>query len=140
MKRSIMILFFSFIIISVMIGCGDGGGGGDTTPLEPKLSSIETKIFEKSCAFPGCHGDIDTKRGLNLKFGKSRENLVDVDSDEKPGVGRVVPGDPDNSYLILKLEGNSNIDGERMPLNGSALTNEEIAVIREWITNGALDN
>ena len=58
----------------------------------------------------------------------------------KPGVQRVIPGDPDNSYLIHKLEGRGGIFGVRMPYNGPPLTDGQILVIRTWIRNGADNN
>jgi hypothetical protein len=49
---------------------------------------------------------------------------------------RVTPGNPDASYLIQKLEGTAATGG-RMPLNGPPLPPETIAVIRQWIVDGA---
>ena len=64
--------------------------------------------------------------------------LVGVASRQKPGAILVVPGDPDASYLIHKLEGRSDIVQLRMPRNGPPyLTPGQITVIRRWIENGA---
>jgi hypothetical protein len=53
----------------------------------------------------------------------------------------VIPGNPSGSYLIQKLEGASDIVGLRMPRNGPPyLTTEQIALIRQWIQNGAPNN
>jgi hypothetical protein len=52
----------------------------------------------------------------------------------------VVPGDPDSSYLIHKLEGGPNIAGVRMPLNGPYLQEGQVLVIRRWIEIGAPNN
>ncbi len=62
--------------------------------------------------------------------------LVNVPSAEVPALMRVAPGDPNNSYLIQKLEGTAAVGG-RMPLGGSPLPQATISVIRQWITNGA---
>ena len=52
-----------------------------------------------------------------------------------------MPGDPDASYLIHKLEGASDITGLRMPRNGPPfLTAGQILVIRRWIEVGAPNN
>ena len=51
-----------------------------------------------------------------------------------------IPGDPENSYLIHKLEGRSTIAGVRMPLNGPYLEAGQILVIRRWIEIGAPNN
>ena len=53
-----------------------------------------------------------------------------------PG-GVVVPGDPDNSLLIKRIEGTV---GPQMPLSLPPLSAPEIETIRQWIAEGALDN
>ena len=49
----------------------------------------------------------------------------------------VVPGDPDNSLLVKRIEGTVP---PQMPLGGSPLTAPEIGRIRQWILEGALNN
>jgi len=50
----------------------------------------------------------------------------------------VVPGDPDNSYLLRKLEGAADIAGVRMPRGtGPSLMAGQISIIRRWIELGA---
>ena len=53
---------------------------------------------------------------------------------------RVKPGDPDNSYIIQKLEGHAAV-GAQMPFGcpttQPCLTATTIAFIAQWITNGA---
>jgi hypothetical protein len=50
----------------------------------------------------------------------------------------VIPGDPDNSYLVQKLEGTQGIIGQRMPRTGGPyLTSGQMLVIRRWIQLGA---
>jgi hypothetical protein len=64
--------------------------------------------------------------------------LVDVPSNGNPGIDRVEPGQPNNSYLVLKLEGEPSA-GQQMP-PGAPLPQSEIDVIRQWITDGAIDD
>jgi hypothetical protein len=49
----------------------------------------------------------------------------------------VVPGNPNNSLIVKRLEGTVM---PQMPLGGSPLTAPEIARIRQWILEGALNN
>ncbi len=46
-------------------------------------------------------------------------------------------GDPDNSYLLHKLETRTDIIGVRMPQRGPYLSDGQIAIIRRWIELGA---
>jgi hypothetical protein len=54
-----------------------------------------------------------------------------------PTLQRVAPSNPNDSYLIRKLEAGPNIVGNRMPPVGSPLDQTTIDSIRLWITNGA---
>ncbi|MET0660332.1 MAG: hypothetical protein ABW110_19480, partial [Steroidobacteraceae bacterium] len=77
--------------------------------------------------------------GLRLDEASSYALLVNAASIEVPQVLRVQPGNPDTSYLVQKLEGTAAAGG-RMPLGQPALPDESIAVIRQWIADGAQDD
>src|SRR5262245_44927872 len=118
---------------------------GPTPNLVPTFSSIQSEIFENGdssgrVACTNCHNAAFSQfngSGLNLTHAVAYANLVGVASRTKPGTVRVVAGDPENSYLIHKLEGRPGIVGSRMPLNGPYLTAGQIEVIRRWIELGA---
>src|SRR5205814_5464680 len=117
-----------------------------TPNLEPTFSSIQREIFDTTdssgrLACTNCHTNVgrNPSGGLNLVSGVSYANLIRVPSTGKPGAVRVIPGDPDNSYIIHKLEWKSDIVCVRMPRgNGPFLTVVQIPVIKRWISNGAL--
>jgi hypothetical protein len=73
---------------------------------------------------------------LMLNAANSYGMLVDVPSVQVPELMRVAPGNPDDSYLIQKLEGTAAV-GARMPETGPPLPQDAINVIRQWITEGA---
>ena len=59
----------------------------------------------------------------------------------KPGAIRVIPGDPDNSYLVHKVEGRPGIVGLRMPFSGPPfLSDGQILILKRWIELGAPRN
>jgi CopC domain-containing protein len=109
-----------------------GSGGG---PLTPDLTSIQDNVFTPICT--RCHIGASAPEGLQLDAAHSYSLLVGVPSVEQPNVLRVSPGNPDASYIVLKLEGASGISGGRMPLGGPYLPQSTIDVIRQWITDGA---
>jgi hypothetical protein len=81
--------------------------------------------------------------GQDLSVGRTFSSVVDIPSVEVPSLRRVHPFLPDSSYLVHKIQGTQASvggSGDRMPLIGGALTQDEITVIRAWITAGALDN
>jgi methionine-rich copper-binding protein CopC len=114
---------------------GEGGGG----PLTATFSSIQDNVFTPNCAISGCHSGATAPHGLRLDKGVSYSLLVNVPSDEVPSIDRVEPGDPDNSYIIQKLEGRASV-GARMPFGGPYLSQDTIDVIRQWITDGAQED
>ncbi len=110
------------------------------TPLQPTFSSISTQVFEGICV--NCHNATGAAfaGGLRLDAGQAYNQLVNTPSTGKPAAVRVIPGNASDSYLIHKLEGRSDIVGNRMPLSGSALSQADIDVIRTWIAQGAQNN
>lgn len=106
------------------------------------FATIETQIFGKQCAFSGCHGLNDPQGDLVLEGEEVWESLVDVpaatSSAAFSGKRRVVPGAPDTSFLMDKILGKlSPGEGAPMPLNTTPLSNDEITLIRKWISAGA---
>jgi len=99
-------------------------------------------IFDRSCT-GGCHepaGSGVRDSGLDLTSGVSLGELLDATA-SKNGP-HVIPGDPDNSLLVWKIEGvdpaGRKVYFDPMPQGRSALAASEIAGIREWISQGAL--
>lgn len=119
---------------------GGGSGGGNLLPpvpgLAPTLDSIQTNVFSIDCAVPGCHGGAGAQQGLRLDPGFAYGNLVNVASPRDPNLIRVIPGDPDNSFIVHKLEGTQTL-GDRMPQGGPYLPQSTIDVMRQWIAGGA---
>ena len=132
--------------IAISLACaGDGTGvdngsnGGDT----PTFAADVQPIFTASCAFSGCHGGASPAQGMNLSAGQAYANTVNVPSNELPSMDRIEPGDPDQSYLVNKIQGTQGDvggSGQRMPLGGDPLSEADIDTIRAWITAGAENN
>src|SRR5258706_4545579 len=97
-----------------------GAGSGDNTPpagLQPTLASIQDNVFTVTCAVSNCHGGAGAQFGLRLDPGFSAGNLINVPSPRDPNLIRVVPGDPDASFLIHNLHGWPT-HGNPLPLSG----------------------
>lgn len=108
----------------------------DESGLRPTLASIQTQIFTPSCG-PGCH-EIGGIAPMALDTEEaSFMNLVGSVSVELPPLLRVRPGEPEESYLVWKVDGRDEIVGGQMPLFGTPLTQEEVDAIVGWIANGA---
>lgn len=135
------------LVAALLAACAGNGQGLDSNgqpqgpgntidkPLTADFQSIQDNVFTPICV--RCHSGAAAPEGLQLDAGHSYALLVGVPSAEAGGLARVKPGDPDNSYLVQKLQGNAGIVGERMPFGGPYLPQSTIDVIRQWITNGA---
>ena len=136
----------SLLALSLLLaGCGTvksptepGPAPGGVTALT--FTQIQTQIFTPVCAKAGCHAAGSSPSGLVLEAGQSYGYLVGRAAAENCALYRVEPGNPDRSYIILKLRGDPSITGERMPLGGPYLTSDQIEGIAAWIRAGAPNN
>ena len=137
--RTLISLLLIFSITALAAGC-EHADPLDPNRIDPTLSSIQANIFDLNCTFSGCHGGATPQLGQDLTPGQTWANIVNVRSVENAVLNRVTPGDPDNSYLVWKIEGRPEIVGERMPRGRDPLPPEAITAIRQWIADGAQDN
>jgi mono/diheme cytochrome c family protein len=137
MKRAALVL----VLTIAAWGCaGDGSGLADDMMgpggIQPTLASLQAELFTPRCTdchVPGGPGPMPLD-SEDVTF----QNLVGVPSVEMPQLMRVAPGDPENSYIVHKVEGRPTILFDRMPPPPqAALDAEQIAALRQWITDGA---
>jgi hypothetical protein len=101
-------------------------------------------ILSRYCAKSGCHGSTNPPQGLNMDVGSAYFNLVSVTAIEAPALKRIQPGDTALSYMVHKLEGTQATvggSGQQMPPVGNEVPSlDNIALIKQWITEGAGQN
>ena len=126
----------------------DAAGNTTTTTLERSamtagvsLSGQVQPIFTKSCTGNGCHAGATPAQGLDLSSASSAyANIVNVASSQCAATKRVLPGAPDQSYLVWKLKGTGAcFVGSRMP-KGQPLSSADQNTIQSWISLGAPNN
>ena len=150
MHRRVLCLTLLIAATAAFAACDEtlSSIAGPTPNLEPTFASLQSEIFENPdiagrVACISCH--TSTGRvpagGLNLNHDVAYDSLVNVTSRLKPGAVRVIPGDPDNSYIVQKVEGRSGIVGLRMPFSGPPfLSDGQILILKRWIELGAPRN
>jgi hypothetical protein len=139
--KNILFLTSISLILEACTG-GDGSGLPPTLPpgaFGPNFSEIQANVLTPTCATTGCHQGAGAPQGLRLDAAASYGMLVGVPSSEASSVLRVAPGDSNSSYLIQKLEGTASV-GAQMPLNAPPVEQVSIDVIRQWISDGAIDD
>jgi methionine-rich copper-binding protein CopC len=137
----------ALLLLGAAAGCAGNGeglnqngqpissGGNPGGPVTADFQSIQDNVFTPICS--QCHIGASAPEGLQLDADHSYNLLVGVPSNEQPSLLRVKPGDPDNSYMVRKIENVNGISGQQMPLMEMPLAQATIDAIRQWITNGA---
>jgi hypothetical protein len=137
-------------VLATVFGCAGNGdgldqngqpitpGGGSIGPVTASFQSIQDNVFTPICS--KCHIGASAPEGLQLDAAHSYNLLVGVPSVEDPSLLRVKPNDPDDSYMVHKIEGAPGIVGGQMPLNETPLPQATIQAIRQWITDGAANS
>jgi hypothetical protein len=121
--------------------------------LDPTFDSIRSKILDVSCGTTGsiCHSsEGGTDSGELVLAGDAYAALLGPDgtgalasniAGSMRNLRRVVPGDPDHSFLILKLSTtvlNDPSYGAGMPrTDPGSVCPETLRAIRDWIAAGA---
>jgi hypothetical protein len=113
---------------------GGNGNGGNGMDQDPTFTNVQT-IFNNSCSGSGCHINERTN-GVRLDSYDNAINSVGT----QYGTEVIVPGEPGNSPLIDKISNDDPEFGDRMPEGRAALSDDKIALIREWIDQGAQNN
>ena len=109
-----------------------------TSPATVSYQADIVPLLESQCA--ACHLTGEEAGGMSLVGDAAIGFLVGKPSEEAPAIMRVVAGDPDASYLVMKLEGTHIArggSGGQMPFGAPPLPPEQIAKVRQWIAAGA---
>jgi hypothetical protein len=127
-----------------------GAGVGATEMPQPsptaepaQFATLQSEIFDQRCTSATCHAAGNRAGNLSLMAAQSYDELVNVEAANPAaaaaGLQRVAPEDPEGSFLMRKLTGDLGPgEGSSMPLGGSPLGEEDLALIRTWIQDGAL--
>ena len=126
------------------------------SPVEPSFASLRSQVLGVSCGASGaaCHssgGAVDSG-GLDLST-DPYSALLGSDGSGAPaaniagsvtGLKRVIAGDPEHSFLVIKLSTKTGSDpryGSGMPFGSpGALCAADLDQIRAWIQAGAKNN
>jgi len=141
------------VVFALLAACG--GGGSATPDAAPEIDAapspvciearshsdlawLQDNVFTPSCAnFNACHkGNATSASGLNLEAGNTEANMVNQPSKLFSQYDLVVPGDLQNSYLMIILGSQDGpLDMEiTMPYNNPLLCIDKRDAIERWIT------
>lgn len=107
-----------------------GAAGTGVEEAEPLDFNLHVRpILMQNCA--GCHGGVMKSAGVSFIY---REEVLGAGDSGHPVA---VPGDAAGSEMIRRVTATDPIDRMPPPDHGPALSDEEVAVLKRWIDEGA---
>lgn len=133
------------LVLVALAGCAGEGGTlapGPDPGGPASFAMVQGDVFDQRCTSTTCHAAGSRAGNLSLAASDSYDELVNVEPENSAahsaGMLRVMPNDPDRSFLLRKLTGELGPgEGSMMPLGGTPLGQAEIDTIRAWIADGA---
>ncbi|MES2513050.1 MAG: hypothetical protein V4580_02855 [Bacteroidota bacterium] len=124
---------FAIVILLALYACTKDSASPTFGDYPPEIG----KILTYKCATSGCHNTASYKGAADLDL-SSLATLFNGSINGSP----VIPFRSDFSslcYFVNTYTDLGPINGPTMPLNGNALSREEVQTLKNWIDNGAPD-
>jgi Carboxypeptidase regulatory-like domain len=138
MARLCVIPLFLALALSSCGGDDDESAAPVETGATVTYGQVQAVWKEYGCI--GCHPGVNPS--LDLRPGRSYDELVGIRALEDPRLVRVIAGDPERSFLYLKLGGAAPVAdipaiGTRMPPRAPPIDDADLQLVRRWILQGA---
>jgi hypothetical protein len=115
-----------------LASAGAGFPSNKTGTFHPEFDRDIRPILAENC-YP-CHGPDENKRKAKLRLDRSENALKALPNGEIA----IVPGDPARSKLIERITAKNQDDVMPPVKTGKRLTEQQIASITRWISDGAV--
>ncbi len=125
-----------FPLIAVLaVRSDDSSPGSATGSSTVSYSQVQALFTSAGCQ--GCHPIVNPT--IDLSPGNSYASLVNQPALEDPNYAYLVAGDPEKSFLYLKIAGFGHAAqiGGRMPFGKPPLSHAQVDLLRRWIMQGA---
>ncbi|MEO5634165.1 carboxypeptidase-like regulatory domain-containing protein [Gaiella sp.] len=139
-RRPVLSLAATIVCVGLALLVASCGGNDDDEGSGTPVSFSQVVSVFQSNGCQGCHPGVNSS--LDLQDAKAYDDLVGIKALEDPDLYRVVAGDPENSFLYLKVGGAPVIAdipavGSRMPPGAPPISAEDMKIIHDWIAQGA---
>lgn len=119
-------------------GSSSGSGSGSSSGATVAFETIQDQVFTPICSV--CHQGAGAPEGMQLSAGQAYAMIVGVPSQEVPTLDRILPDNPDESYLVQKIMGTAAVGAQMpdgCPITQPCLDAATIDLIRQWVSEGA---
>jgi hypothetical protein len=135
MKKVLQFGIAISVLIMYFVSCKDQIADPNSNPVvfpSSKVSFAEhvQPLFTSRCAFSGCHAGSNPTGGLDLTS-PAYSNLMN----HQPRL--VIAGVSNSSLVIQRLDGRIP---PQMPYNAQPINSNQLAGMKKWIDEGALNN
>jgi hypothetical protein len=138
-------------IIAVLVAFSAGACATEATEAteEATFEAVFERVIAPRCTFGSCHAQPTMAADLDLTPEAACDTLVNQPSCLFPDRMRIVPGAPEESFFFHKLTGqglhetptgscsNETKTNLIMPYGASALADDDLALVHNWIAAGA---
>ncbi len=142
MKARRMIVTCLFALSLGTVGC-DTSISDSEWEEEVTFSQVQGLLISRGCTEGSCHSGDNPAGGLALGSDEAYAALVNqpcnMPGAVELGLNLVTPGEPDESFLYVKLtmQHADESFGLPMPMYGDGLSVAETELVRRWIESGA---
>lgn len=99
--------------------------------LRVQIAAEVRTLFDRLCLM--CHGGQPSAMKLDLSADTLWPEPLMVKSAQRDTIDLIVPGRPDESYLVMKIKGDARTKGNRMPPGPKPLAEEDAALLEDWV-------
>jgi hypothetical protein len=114
-------------LLLVALACPSPVGAAPDTP---SYNREIRPILSEHCF--SCHGPDPASRKADLRL-----DGFEAASADRGGYATLVPGDPDSSELVYRIESNDELEVMPPPGSHKALTEDQKRLLRDWVASGA---
>ena len=129
-------------VASFVLACSSSSESPPTTTKDaggPSFTKDVMPAFETSCTQTACHGSKESNLNIYIPPDPAVAYPELLKTSPTTGMKFIAPGDPDHSYVVIKIEGKQTM-GTAMPPPDTGLppiSSTALASLRAWITAGA---
>ena len=129
MIRQVACLLLTILAVTTSVHAGDQPAADNSAPRTIQFNRDIRPLLSDNCFF--CHGPDNNRREANLRL-DTQQGLLG----NRNNIGAIIPGSPETSALIERVEATDPEVIMPPPDSGKSLTDEQIQLLKDWINQG----